>query len=171
MSITKKVILGLCSLGAVGVGYSIANNLCSKPVKATVDIETHKNKSNQNSKKLTIKTKKPAQQAKTKDTPDSSVAKSHNKVAVIKRHHAKASEPQGKVTQPPKAQQSSKTPVTRPQNKPVTKAVTKPKTKLFLTGKKSNHPYDASTIKRANQLFKYHKDWSFSKCLKLAQKG
>lgn len=171
MSITKKVILGLCSLGAVGVGYSIANNLCSKPVKATVDIETHKNKSNQNSKKLTIKTKKPAQQAKTKDTPDSPVAKSHNKAAVIKRRHAKASEPQGKVTQSPKVQQSSKPPVTRPQNKPITKAVTKPKTKLFLTGKKSNHPYDASTIKRANQLFKYHKDWSFSKCLKLAQKG
>lgn len=166
MSITKKVILGLCSLGAVGAGYSIANNLCSKPVKAIVDIETHKNKSNKNSKQLTIKTKKPAQQTKTKNA-----AESHNKAAVIKRRHAKASEPQGKVTRSPKVQQPAKSQVTHSQNKPVTKAVTKPKTKLFLTGKKSNHPYDASTIKRANQLFKYHKDWSFSKCLKLAQKG
>lgn len=171
MSITKKVILGLCSLGAVGAGYSIANNLCSKPVKATIDIETHKNKDNKNSKQLTIKTKKPAHQAKTKDTPDAHTAKPHKKAAATKRHPAKASKPQGKVTQPPKVQQSAKTQVTHPQNKPIAKAVTKPKTKLFLTGKKSNHPYDASTIKRANQLFKYHKDWSFSKCLKLAQKG
>lgn len=170
MSITKKVILGLCSLGAVGAGYSIANNLCSKPVKATVDIETHKNKGNKNSNQLTIKTKKSAHH-KTKDTPAAHTAKPHNKAAAIKRRHAKASKPQGKVTQPPKVQQSPKTQVARSQNKSVTKAVTKPKTKLFLTGKKSNHPYDASTIKRANQLFKYHKDWSFGKCLKLAQKG
>lgn len=177
MSLSKKIILGLCAAGAVGAGYSIANSLCSRPVKATIDIKITKKHAkadseptkndaettdNKQSAKAKTKTDAPLAKAKTKlqkkQAQKSTINANDNKIATQtrrQRHQALLAKKQAKKRKQALEHTARK----------------QSQSQLFLTGKRTRDSYDASTIKRANQLFKQHHDWSFSKCLTLAQKG
>lgn len=166
MSFSKKIILGLCAAGAVGAGYSIANSLCSRPVKATIDIKVTKKHAKADSELAKADAKKAdnkqSAKAKTKlqkkQAQKSTINANDNKTAAQtrrQRHQALLAKKQAKKRKQALEHTARK----------------QSQSQLFLTGKRTRDSYDASTIKRANQLFKQHHDWSFSKCLTLAQKG
>lgn len=175
MSLSKKIILGLCAAGAVGAGYSIANSLCSRPVKATIDIKITKKhaKADSESTKNNAATTDNKQQAKEKTKTDTPQAKAKTKAP--KKPAQKSPADDSKIAMQTRRQRHQAL-LAKKQAKKRKQALEhtarkQSQSQLFLTGKRTNKSYDASTIKRANQLFKQHHDWSFSKCLILAQKG
>lgn len=175
MSLSKKIILGLCAAGAVGAGYSIANSLCSRPVKATIDIKITKKHAKADSEptKNDAETADNKQQAKEKPKTDMPQAKAKTKVP---KKQAQKSLINDSKTAMQTRRQRHQALLAKKQAKKQRQALEHSARKqtqrqLFLTGNRTNKSYDASTIKRANQLFKQHHDWSFHKCLILAQKG
>ena len=175
MSLSKKIILGLCAAGAVGAGYSIANSLCSRPVKATIDIKITKKhaKADSESTKNDAEATDNKQQAKEKIKTDTPQTKAKTKVP---KKPAQKSPADDSETAMQIRRQRHQELLAQKQAKKQRQALKHSARKqaqrqLFLTGNKTRKSYDASTIKRANQLFKQHHDWSFRKCLTLAQKG
>lgn len=175
MSLSKKIILGLCAAGAVGAGYSIANSLCSRPVKATIDIKITKKHAKADSEPIkndaaTTDNKQQAKEQTKTDTPQAKV-----KTKAPKKQAQKSPADDSKTAMQTRRQrhQALLAKKQAKKQKQTLKHATRKQAQrqLFLTGNKTRKSYDASIIKRANQLFKQHHDWSFRKCLILAQKG
>lgn len=181
----NKVVLSLCALGLGGAGYLIGNLIRSQPTKATIEVEPVT--------KATTGQAKNKQQAAAKANKAKNATKDKQQATENKTDKQKQST--GQTQNKQQDEHAAKTPADHKSQAPTTKfdtqtnddsenkhksarhssqqkqsSVTKPKRQLFLTGKKTKQQYSAETIKRANQIYKHHPEWSFKACLKLARK-
>lgn len=152
MSVIRKVGLGLCLVGAIGAGYYGGALVRSKPVNATVAVETAKPKTKTNISTPAVNTK-PAGHVK-----------DHARVRTYKHNQKPQSKTKKSIDLTPKSNANK---VHRS-----TFAGTKTKTnrqRLYLTGKQTRQRYSRKQIKKANEIHQEHPDYSYARCLALSK--
>lgn len=150
MSVIRKVGLGLCLVGAIGAGYYGGTLVRSKPVNATVAVETAKPKAKTNVSTPTVNTK-PAGHVK-----------DHARVRTYKHNQKPRNKTKKSIDLTPKSNTNK---VHRS-----TFADTKTsRQRLYLTGKQTRQRYSQKQIKKANKIHQEHPNYSYARCLALSK--